>query len=180
MSIETVAADMGFSAAQALALEQSCIRFGINTPLRVSHFLAQTAHESGNGRWMREIWGPTPAQRRYEGRADLGNTQPGDGARFAGRGLIQLTGRANYTAYSIAMFEDLRAVNDPDMVAKLPDAAFAAGWFWGPYKGINAQADRDDLEAVTRRVNGGTNGLADRREKLKLAKSLYRALGADL
>lgn len=180
MSIETVAARMGFSAAQALALEQACLRFGIDMPLRVSHFLAQVAHESGTGRWMREIWGPTPAQSRYEGRLDLGNTQPGDGKRFAGHGLIQLTGRANHTAYSYAVHGDDRAVRNPSMVAALPDAALAAGWFWGPYKRINPLADRDDLEAVTRKVNGGTNGLADRRQKLELAKSIYRTLGAPL
>lgn len=180
MSIETIALKMGFRADQALALEQACLHFGINTPLRVAHFLAQVAHESGTGRWMREIWGPTPAQRRYEGRKDLGNVQKGDGARFAGRGLIQLTGRTNYTAYSLALYGDMRVVADPTLVASLPDAALAAGWFWGPYKNINALADRDDLEAVTRRVNGGLNGLGDRRDKLALAKSLYRAQGADL
>lgn len=180
MSIETVALRMGFKADQALALEQACIRFDINTPLRVSHFLAQVAHESGTGKWMRELWGPTPAQERYEGRADLGNTQPGDGRRFAGRGLIQLTGRTNYTAYSQAMYGDRRAVENPDMVALLPDAALAAGWFWTPYKNINPLADADDLERVTRRVNGGTNGIEDRRAKLALAKQLYRAMGATL
>lgn len=180
MSIETVALRMGFRADQALALEQACILFGIDTPLRVAHFLAQVAHESGTGQWMRELWGPTPTQKRYEGRADLGNTQTGDGRRFAGRGLIQLTGRANYTAYSQALYGDMRVVSDPTLVAVLPDAALAAGWFWGPYKHINPLADRDNLEAVTRRVNGGLNGLDDRRQKLSRAKSLYRELGADL
>lgn len=176
-----VALRMGFRADQALALEQACIRFGINTPLRVAHFLAQVAHESGTGKWMREIWGPTPAQTRYEGRVDLGNTMPGDGKRFMGRGLIQLTGRTNYAKYGMFTHgSPLQVLTNPDMVAQLPDAALAAGWFWGPYKNISPLADRDDLEAVTRRVNGGTNGLADRRKKLDLAKQLYREQGADL
>lgn len=179
MSIETVAARMGFPADQALELERACIRFGINTPLRVAHFLAQVAHESGTGKWMREIWGPTAAQVRYEGRVDLGNTLTGDGKRFMGRGLIQLTGRTNYVAYSRAIHGDSRAVSDPDMVARLPDAALAAGWFW-QQKGINALADADNLDAVTRRVNGGTNGIDDRRAKLAISKRLYREMGAKL
>lgn len=111
VSIETVAAGMGFPPALALALEQACHRFGIDTELRVCHFLAQVAHESGTGRWLKELWGPTPAQSRYEGRKDLGNTQPGDGFRF--RGGIQLTGRFNYEKYSQAIYGDDRAVRNP-------------------------------------------------------------------
>jgi putative chitinase len=179
VSIETVAAGMGFSPELSLALEQACMRFGINTELRVCHFLAQVAHESGTGRWLKELWGPTPAQSRYEGREDLGNTQPGDGFRFRGRGGIQLTGRDNYQRYSQAIYGDDRAVRNPDMVATLPDAALAAGYFWHR-DGINAVADRDDVLAVSRAVNLGSpkskampNGLDDRKAKLKLAKAQY-------
>ncbi|MBA0348395.1 hypothetical protein D7Y52_05915 [Stenotrophomonas maltophilia] len=182
VSIETVAAGMGFSHDLALALEQACIRFGINTELRVCHFLAQVAHESGTGRWLRELWGPTPAQSRYEGRKDLGNTQSGDGFRFRGRGAIQLTGRHNYQRYSQAIYGDDRAVRNPDLLASLPDAALAAGYFWRR-DGLNAVADRDDILAVSRAVNLGNpdskalpNGLEDRTAKLKLAKSLYAKL----
>lgn len=175
MSIETVAVRMGFAPDQALAIEQTCHRFKIDTPMRASHFLAQVAHESGTGKWMREIWGPTTAQRGYEGRIDLGNVLAGDGKRYMGRGLIQLTGRANYTAYSRAIHGDERAVTTPDMVEKMPDAALAAGWFWAR-KGLNDLADRDDLRAVTRRVNGGYNGLADRQTKLIKAKGLFAQL----
>lgn len=184
VSIETVAAGMGFPPDQALALERACIRFGINTKLRVCHFLAQVAHESGTGRWLKELWGPTPAQRRYEGRADLGNTQRGDGFRFRGRGLIQLTGRDNYERYSQTLHGDDRAVRDPDMVAKLPDAALAAGYFWDR-DGINEWADGDDVLAVSRAVNLGSptsrgtpNGLEDRKAMLKLAKAQYAKLEA--
>lgn len=176
MSTETVAIRMGFRPDQALALERACIEFGIDTVLRKAHFLGQTAHESGTGRWMNEIWGPTPAQRRYEGRKDLGNVEPGDGYRFRGRGLIQLTGRENYTNYSRDMYGDLRAVLNPDMLAQLPDAGLAAGWFWGPYKRLNKIADTGSVEAVTKRVNGGQNGLEDRRKKTQLALDLFAAL----
>ncbi len=75
----------------------------INTPARAAAFLAQVGHESGQLRYLREIWGPTPAQVRYEGRADLGNAQPGDGKRFMGRGLIQITGRKNYADCGAAL-----------------------------------------------------------------------------
>lgn len=178
MSTETVAARMGFPADTAFALEETCIRFGIDTTLRKAHFLAQVAHESREGRYMEEI----ASGAAYEGRADLGNTQPGDGRRFKGRGLIQLTGRFNYIAYSLARYGDDRAVRNPEMVARLPDAALAAGWYWR-VRGINALADRDDLEAVTRRVNGGLNGLEDRRRCLARAKRLFAEMvqhkGAD-
>ena len=175
MSTETVAAQMGFPADAAFALEETCIRFGIDTTLRKSHFLAQVAHESGAGRWTTEIWGPTPAQRRYEGRADLGNTEVGDGYRYRGRGYIQLTGRSNFAEFSADLFGDDRAVVNPDMVVDLPYAAWAAGWFWRK-RGLNALADRDSLELVTRRVNGGLNGLADRARYLHMAKRLFAAM----
>lgn len=184
VSIETVAAGMGFSPALALALEQTCIRFEINTELRVCHFLAQVAHESNAGLWLTEMWGPTSAQSRYEGRADLGNTQTGDGSLFRGRGGIQLTGRDNYTRYSQAIYGDDRAVRNPRMLAELPDAAIVAGYFWQRDR-INPWADRDDVLAVSRAVNLGSptsralpNGLDDRKAKLKLAKAQYAKLVA--
>lgn len=171
MSTETVALQMGFRADQALALEQACIRFGIDTPRRKSHFLGQVAHESAVGRYMEEI----ASGRAYEGRADLGNTQPGDGVRFKGRGLIQLTGRANYATYSQDIYGDDRAVRDPAMVARLPDAALAAGWFWRKF-GLNALADTDNVRAVTRRINGGYNGLDDREKHTARAQALFASM----
>lgn len=173
MSTETVAVLMGFPAPIALALENACIEFGIDTTLRKAHFLAQVAHESREGLYMEEI----ASGAAYEGRHDLGNIEPGDGRRFKGRGLIQLTGRANYQAYSQARYGDDRAVRDPEMVARLPDAALAAGWYWKS-RNLNARADRDDLEAVTRGVNGGLNGLGDRRRCLQLAKRLFAEMVA--
>lgn len=170
MSTETVAARMG-AGIYAKPLEDVCIRFGIDTELRKVHFLAQCAHESDNFRTATEY----ASGRAYEGRKDLGNTQPGDGVRFKGRGLIQLTGRANYAEYSHDMYGDDRCVRDPTMVARLPDAALAAGWFWKK-KGLNARADKDDVELVTRRINGGTNGINDRRAKTMRARELFHQL----
>lgn len=140
----------------------------INTPLRMAHFLAQIGHESGHLRYNEEL--ATGAA--YEGRADLGNVFSGDGVRFKGRGLIQLTGRANYEAYGAAIGRDLLA--DPTPVATDPALAVdVACWFW-ERRGLNGLADRDRLEDITRRVNGGLNGLIDRRTILARAKVVLR------
>lgn len=133
--------------------------FGIDTPVRQAAFLAQIGHESGNLRYTSEIWGPTPVQSRYEGRADLGNTQPGDGSRFRGRGLIQTTGRHNYAATGNALGVDLLA--NPHLLAEPALAARSAGWYWQAHN-LNALADTGDFLRLTKRINGGTNGLADR------------------
>ena len=146
--------------------------FGIDTPARQAAFLAQIGHESGGLHWLVELWGPTDAQRRYEGRADLGNTQPGDGARFKGRGLIQTTGRANYRDTGDALGVDLLA--SPERLAEPELAARSAAWFWHR-RGLNAIADSGDFEKLTRRINGGLNGLTDRLHLWAAAKA---ALGA--
>lgn len=142
-------------------------RFGIDTALRQAHWLAQLAHESGRFRYTREIWGPTEAQKRYEGRADLGNTEPGDGHRFMGRGFIQVTGRANYRAASLDLYGNQSLLDRPELLELNP--ALSAGWYWATRK-INRLADKDDLVAVTKAINGGTNGLDDRRACLVIAK----------
>jgi putative chitinase len=171
MSIETVAAAMG-AGKYAKPLEDACIRFGIVTPMQHAHFLAQVAHESDGFATATEY----ASGKAYEGRADLGNTQPGDGVRFKGRGLIQCTGRTNYLAYSLDTYGDDRCVRNPAMVAELPDAALVAGWFWKT-KRLNELADQDNVLKVTRRINGGTNGLADREKRLAEAKRLIAAMG---
>ena len=125
-------------------------------------------HESGGFIYTREIWGPTAAQLRYEGRADLGNTQPGDGKRYLGRGLIQITGRANYRACGAALGVDLE--RQPELLQEDALAARSACWFW-QRKNLNALADAGDFETLTRRINGGTTGLADRQERWARAKS---------
>lgn len=137
------------------AMEQ----YGIGTPLRMAAFLAQIAHESCQLRFVREVWGSTPAQLRYEGRRDLGNFQPGDGFRYRGRGLIQITGRANYAECGLAIGID--AVATPELLEQPKYAALSAGWYWAS-RNLNAPADRGDFERVTRLINGGLNGYADR------------------
>lgn len=133
--------------------------FEINTPRRIAMFLAQIGHESGHLRYTREIWGPTPTQLRYEGRKDLGNTEPGDGKRFMGRGLIQTTGRANYTATGAALGLDL--LNRPELLEEPANAARSAAWFWKS-RGLNELADVGDFMRITRRINGGLNGHIER------------------
>lgn len=123
---------------------------------RTPEFLAQIGHESGGFIYTRELWGPTPAQAGYEGRADLGNTEPGDGIRYKGRGLIQVTGRANYRACGLAL--DLPLLDAPELLEKPMPATRSAGWFWQAH-GLD---EISDFERMTRRINGGTNGLADR------------------
>lgn len=138
----------------------------INSPLRSAHFLAQIGHESGDLRYSEEI----ASGSAYEGRADLGNTQPGDGRRFKGRGLIQLTGRANYTAFGTARHRDFLTGTHPSLLSSDPSLAVDVScWFWTRH-GLNALADADNLNAITWRINGGTNGLPDRAAHLRRAK----------
>lgn len=169
MSTETVAAKLG-AGKYALAIEQACIAFGIVTPLEKAHLLAQLAHESDTFRTAREY----ASGRAYEGRKDLGNTQPGDGVRFRGRGLIQITGRTNYAAYSQWKYGDDRCVRQPELLEQLPDAVDASLWYWAIYRPVcRKRAQADDVVGVTRAINGGTNGLAHRREMLIRAKQAF-------
>jgi putative chitinase len=140
--------------------------FGIQ---RIPEFLAQTAHESGGYFYTREIWGPTTAQAGYEGRKDLGNTEPGDGSLYRGRGLIQVTGRANYAKCAEAL--DLPLLDNPQLLERPMPAARSAGWFWQAH-GLDAITD---FERLTRRINGGVNGLADRYAYLGRAKQAMEA-----
>ena len=137
---------------------------------RVAAFLAQLGHESGELQFLEELWGPTPAQKRYEPPGELarrlGNTQRGDGRRFKGRGPIQITGRANYARYGELLGLDL--VGQPEQAAD-PEVGFEiAALFWDR-NGLNALADAGDFETITRRINGGLNGLADRQRLHALA-----------
>jgi putative chitinase len=140
-----------------------------DTPARLANFLGQAAHESGGFQFMREIWGPTPAQRRYEGRRDLGNTQPGDGKRFMGRGIFQLTGRANYA--EMAVRTGLPLVDQPELAERPDTAVLTACIFWQT-RGLSALADAGQEDTITRRINGGTNGIADRRRLVGIAKGM--------
>lgn len=150
-------------------LNTSMQRYQIVGRKRVSAFIAQLGHESGQLRYVREIWGPTPAQAKYEGRADLGNTQPGDGPKYRGRGLIQITGRANYAACGEELGLDL--ITQPELLELPQYAAMSAGWFW-KQNGLNDLADRDQFNTITRRINGGLNGLQDRLEIWSRARAV--------
>lgn len=170
---------MGCSATRALAfadpLDAACSAYGINaTPERLAAFLAQIGHESGALRHVVEIWGPTPAQARYEGRKDLGNTQAGDGSRYRGRGLIQTTGRANHAAVRDRLRAKLGAEvpdfeAEPEALESPRWAAWSAADYW-EWRGLNALADAGDFERITRRINGGLNGQADRLQRWDRAR----------
>jgi putative chitinase len=141
------------------------VEFEINTRLRQAHFLAQIAHESDRFRALEEY----ASGEEYEGRDDLGNTQWGDGVRFKGRGLIQITGRANYRNCGEGLGVDL--IDNPERLADPDLACRSAGWFWQTNK-LNPDADRDDVETITRVINGGLNGFDDRVYLLAVAKSV--------
>lgn len=141
------------------AIEAAMAEFDISNNLRQAAFLAQIGHESGGLHWLVELWGPTAAQSRYEGRKDLGNTAPGDGYRFRGRGLIQTTGRSNYFATGKALGVDL--ITAPERLSEPVYAARSAGWYWKS-RGLNEIADTRDFKRITIRVNGGLNGYEDR------------------
>jgi len=144
---------------------------GITTRRRQAAFLAQVGHESGSLVYMEEI----ASGAAYEGRKDLGNTQPGDGKRYKGRGPIQITGRANYDAAGKALGLDL--INNPTQAAT-PEVGFRlAVWFWNR-AGLNTYADQNTqsaFDSITRKINGGLNGKADRDSRWASAK---RVLGA--
>jgi len=125
------------------------------TPVREAAFLAQVAHESGGLTYVREI----ASGAAYEGRADLGNTKPGDGEKFRGRGLIQVTGRSNYAVCGAAL--DLDLLTHPELLEQIPNAARSAGWFWKTH-GLNELADHGDFKLITKRINGGYNGYKER------------------
>lgn len=143
----------------APVLNTAMNRYQIVGAKRVAAFIAQIGHESGQLKYVKEIWGPTKAQARYEGRADLGNTQPGDGAKFRGRGLIQITGRANYMVCGEALALDL--ITHPELLEKPQHACMSAAWFWAS-RGLNTLADAGQFDTISRRINGGQNGAADR------------------
>ena len=126
---------------------------------RVAAFIAQIGHESGQLKYVKEIWGPTAAQARYEGRKDLGNTVAGDGSKYRGRGLIQITGRANYMACGEGLGLDL--IKQPELLENPQHACMSAAWFWAT-KGLSTLADAGEFDKITRRINGGQNGAADR------------------
>ena len=153
-------------AAVGAVLQDTLERYQINTPLRIAHFLAQAFHES-DGMCTTQEYASGAA---YEGRRDLGNTQPGDGVRFKGRGLFQLTGRANYAAFGPKIgIPDL--VSNPEKAADPAVSLLIACEYWQERRGgLNRFADQDDIVTITKAINGGLNGLPDRRLYLAKAK----------
>ena len=171
-------------------LQETFEKYQINTPKRQACFIGQCMHESGGFKFLREnlnysakaLMNTWPsrfpdadiaeqyarqpekiANKVYSGR--MGNTEDGDGAKFIGRGLIQLTGKDNYTAFGEAISEDL--VANPQLVEEPRYAALSAGWFWNK-RGLNALADAMDIETLTKRINGGSIGIDDRKAKISM------------
>lgn len=136
-------------------INDACLEFSISTPQRQAAFLAHVSHESGSLQYTLEL----ASGDDYEGRRDLGNSQPGDGRRYKGRGLIQITGRNNYLACGNALGLDLIA--QPELLEAPVGACRSAAWFWQS-RGLNSLADTDKFGSITKSVNGGYNGLDDR------------------
>lgn len=143
--------------------------YHVNTPLRISHFMAQIEHESGGFKYLKELGNNTYFE-KYEGRKDLGNVNKGDGLRFKGRGYIQITGRSNYTVLS----KDTRIdfINHPELLEQEANGMISALWFWNTRK-LNVLADLDDVKGITKKINGGLNGFEDRKKLLKKYKELF-------
>lgn len=174
MNVDTLLAAMpGLARSTATSylpfMEAAQREFGVTNQLRCYMWLAQVGHESASLKYMEEI----ASGAAYEGRLDLGNTQPGDGVRFKGRGPIQLTGRANYTAAGNAL--NLPLVSNPPMAAQPQYAFRVSAWWWWSH-GLNAISDTGDVVAATRRINGGTNGLADRQSRYTKCRGLGAAV----
>jgi putative chitinase len=188
---------LGIDAKWLKPLNDTFIKFEINTPKRMASFLGQCMHESRNFTRLEEDLNYSAvrltqvfpnrftlakaqdavskgkaaiAEAMYGGRSDLGNTQKGDGGKFSGRGVIQLTGRANYTAFANAIGKP-EIVENPSLVATPEYACLSAGWFWSTRK-LNTQADNSDYTTMTRRINGGTLGFAEREANIKKALAI--------
>jgi putative chitinase len=134
---------------------QTMEKYEILNPQRKRMFLAQIGHESGQLRYVEEI----ASGQAYEFRADLGNIVPGDGPKYKGRGLIQITGKTNYLLCGVAL--DLDLLSKPEILLLPKYAAMSAGWFWYN-KNLNSLADLGLFRDITKRINGGYNGYADR------------------
>ncbi|MBK3476905.1 glycoside hydrolase family 19 protein [Pseudomonas sp. MF6751] len=149
----------------ASALNLAMDKYQINTRLRMAAFIAQVGHESGQFRYVRELGGDQYLSKYDTGALAkrLGNTPEadGDGQKYRGRGLIQITGRDNYLACSKALFSDDRLLRTPELLEQAEWAAKSAGWFWSS-RDLNKLADAGDFNGITRRINGGLNGLAER------------------
>lgn len=144
--------------------------YGVSAnPLRFCHFLAQIGHESAHFRTLYEYGGRSYFT-RYDGRSDLGNTEPGDGFRYRGRGFIQLTGRFNYRKFGPRVGLDLES--EPERAAD-PEVALRLACLYWTDRGLNDVADDDNIRLITRRINGGYNGLQDREKLYRRARRIW-------
>lgn len=153
-------------------LNQAFEKFAINTPQYQAAFIAQLAHESGAFHYVKEL----ASGKDYDTGAkakNLGNTPEadGDGQRYKGRGLIQITGKNNYKVCSMALFNDDRLLTTPELLETPQYAVYSAAWFWSANH-LNKYVDKNDFIGLTKRINGGTNGLAEREKYWKAAKKL--------
>lgn len=149
-----------------------CEQYAINTPLRLAHFLAQIGHESAQLTYVKEI----ASGKAYDTGTlakNLGNTlaADGDGQKYKGRGLIQITGTSNYKALSQYLKIDL--LNNPELLEQPHYAVESAIWYWNTRK-LNDYADKDDVKTITKKINGGFNGLEDRVNLLNRAKKVLK------
>jgi putative chitinase len=199
-STEQAIATLGEQANKhAYALETAMLEGGITSALEKAHFIAQVGHESSGfmrlsenlnysadrlGAVFKKYFPTVESQRAfqynpvmianrvYANRIGNGNPDSGDGWKYRGRGFIQLTGKANYNEASKALFGDDRLVTQPDLATEPMIAARIAVWFWNK-RNIRPLAMRDDIEAVTRKINGGTTGLDDRKDWLRRTKRAF-------
>ena len=190
---------LGIDAKWLNPLNATFEKYEINTPRRQAAFIGQCGHESSNFKVLQEnlnysakgLMATWPsrfheidvaekyernpemiANKVYGGRADLGNTEDGDGWRFSGKGLIQLTGRANVTACGNAIGKPL--AEHPELLLEPENAAMSAGWFWNR-KQLNLLADNEDWTTITKRINGGVIGLQDRIDRIHKAMDILGA-----
>jgi len=149
--------------------------YHVNTPLRIAHFMAQIEHESGGFKYLRELGSNKYLDKYDTGKLAerLGNTpeDDDDGQKYCGRGFIQVTGLANYTVLS----KDTRIdfLNNPELLEEEANAMISALWYWGKHK-LNNLADLDNIETITKKINGGFNGLADRKRLLIKWKQILK------
>ena len=141
------------------------VKYNVNTYMRICHFLAQAAEESDGFKTLQEY----ASGSAYEGRHDLGNTQAGDGVRYKGRGIFEITGRANYKTYGDKISVDL--VNNPQLAADGKNSLLTALEYWNDH-GLSIYADHGDITSITKKINGGLNGLSVRQEYLNRALSI--------
>jgi len=163
-------------ASVVVALDKYGQAFGLDLPHRLAHYLGQLGHESGNYKYDEEI----ASGAAYEGRKDIGNIRPGDGKRFKGRGPIQITGRSNYKQFTAWCRKNVGPCPDfedePEKINTDPWEGLVPIWYWSTRK-LNAYADENNLEQITKKINGGTNGLGDRIDKYVRAALVLNGYG---